>query len=475
MSTPELDSDMPELPRSPELRPIPTENPPKRTKTNRTQDYDTRPVKISLQAKEGTKGIEKSAFNPTNPLSASSVYKKRPLPEFTDVLDALYYARSVIVQASNIAEDHEVSTKLLDFLNVFRDFTEKGYTTYQTQLENQVQSLGSTMNKLSKRLVAQPPPTSQPKAPKSYAQTAKSDQSTISLQTLKTKPKPKTTTIKDQQIVLIRSTNETFHPFKLRDEINDAFQNAHIYNPVIRSIQKSHRSDNIIITTMPEYSGQWLLDNKELWEELISFDRIQTNQAWYKVCVHGIPLANYQSGEDFIHDVPQEIKVFNSGLQIVGNPFWLTSKTKRESGYQYSGSACIAFATEAQAKQAVSSGLYIAGENRKVEKMLSVPPSTQCRNCQRYGHQETRCEDPAACQYCGKDHHTRLHSCSECRTKGRPCKHTILKCFNCKEHHASNDKTCTAFLATKNQAIHDFTPSSDDAEEISMADTHLLV
>ncbi|KAF1934721.1 hypothetical protein EJ02DRAFT_294274, partial [Clathrospora elynae] len=100
---------------------------------------------------------------------------------------------------------------------------------------------------------------------------------------------------------------------------------------------------------------------------------------------------------------------------IVGNPFWLTNEERRRQ--QTTGSVCIAFATEQEAQRAIHNKLYLLGISVRVEKMHSTPASTQCQNCQRFGHTEERCSNSMACKICAEPHPTYLHKCNTCSTK----------------------------------------------------------
>lgn len=455
----------------------PRKSPPKKQRAERQTTVDDTPIAFMPRPDAApTKGIEDTVYNKLAPLFPPVNYKKPALPEFTDVGEALYYSRCALLKAANMADDSNTATKLLDFLNIFREFTDKGYTTYQTQLEQQVQSLNTNMNKLSRRIMTEPVHSSQPKPAPTWAKTAQSTEKTISIEAPKKKAPPPLTD-RDRQVIVIRDFDYPFNSTQIRDQINAALEKVGQRSPIVRSVQKAFRSDNIIITTMPGHSGQWLIDHKEYWEKLLVFSRLQVNKGWHKVCVHGIPLRNYQSGEDFIQNLSDEVTIFNPDLKIVGSPYWLTSQEKRESANQFSGSACVAFATEAEAKRAISRGLYIAGANRRTERMHSVPPSTQCYNCQQFGHQETRCTEAASCQYCGLDHHTKRHHCRECRSHGRPCRHLIAKCANCKENHQANDKTCSVYLATKTKPTNPDTPviDTENPEDLNMDRPDLLI
>jgi hypothetical protein len=70
--------------------------------------------------------------------------------------------------------------------------------------------------------------------------------------------------------------------------------------------------------------------------------------------------------------VLEEIKTFNKGLEPIGQPYWATSKEKRDSGLQRAGSVVVAFPTEIQANRAIKNRLLIAGISTKVIKYHTI-------------------------------------------------------------------------------------------------------
>ena len=63
--------------------------------------------------------------------------------------------------------------------------------------------------------------------------------------------------------------------------------------------------------------------------------------------------------------VKEEVKAFNQGLKVVSTPLWLTSEACCQS--QQRGSMLLAFATEAEATQAVCSRLWISAQSVRVK------------------------------------------------------------------------------------------------------------
>ena len=142
-----------------------------------------------------------------------------------------------------------------------------------------------------------------------------------------------------------------------------------------------------------------------------------------------------------------EIKTFNTGMAIVGNPYWLSSEANR--GGKVTGSVCIAFATEQEVQQAMRKPLYLLGISVRAEKIHSTPPSTQCAKCQGFGHTDKKCRKSTACKMCDEAHLTAVHKCNTCGAKGKKCAHTVPKCANCRETRSADNRECEIFLAVK--------------------------
>ncbi|KAF1946963.1 hypothetical protein EJ02DRAFT_298521, partial [Clathrospora elynae] len=178
------------------------------------------------------------------------------------------------------------------------------------------------------------------------------------------------------------------------------------------------------------------LENQEIWESVTYFKAALPIQPWYKVAIHNIPTSFYTN--ECLAILKSEISTFNKGFEIVGNPYWLTKEDRRRE--QQTGSVCIAFATEQEAQRAIYNKLYLLRISVKVEKMHSTPASTQCQNCQRFGHTEERCSNGIACKICPEPYPTRLYRCNTCSTKGRTCLHTVPVCVNCKGAHTADNR-----------------------------------
>ncbi|OAT13431.1 hypothetical protein BDBG_17807, partial [Blastomyces gilchristii SLH14081] len=61
-------------------------------------------------------------------------------------------------------------------------------------------------------------------------------------------------------------------------------------------------------------------------------------------------------------------------------------------------------------------------------------------NCQRYEHFVISCFRDLKCTFCARDHKTSKYKYETYLKRDEIYQYTLLKCFNCKEKHASSSK-----------------------------------
>ena len=72
-------------------------------------------------------------------------------------------------------------------------------------------------------------------------------------------------------IQIDKETAEDFDSYILRNKINDKFfTEANIDQSVIATAIKSFTSQSIILTTMSDFSADFLLQKKTIWEDIFS-------------------------------------------------------------------------------------------------------------------------------------------------------------------------------------------------------------
>jgi hypothetical protein len=368
-------------------------------------------------------------------------------------------ARDLLLQACTLTKSHDEQSRLLDLLEVFREYTEKGRLYKSSNIiASQVANLESAARKIeskAKALASTPSQDPSSKNP-SFATIASIDASkttspkaqewTLVSSKPKTKAKEQNSKAKakDRRVILIQDpeclTSTPFSPLRLRNAINTAFQNKGVKEPVVATVSKT-LTKNIVVTTTSSFSANYLLEKQALWAHLIPHQAIQKDTPWFKVAVNGVPFTDFDT-PDGMALVKEEISTFNKGLKPIGTPYWLTPQSRRQDPNQRAGTVAVAFATEEEANRAIQNRLYIAGISARVEKLYSLPPSTQCPKCQSFGHLENKCRQTLACALCSEKHPTRNHSCSQCKAIGTSCKHLVPKCSNCQGPHLATSLSC---------------------------------
>jgi hypothetical protein len=245
----------------------------------------------------------------------------------------------------------------------------------------------------------------------------------------------------------IAANTSSYSPLATRNALNKAFADKGIKGPVVALVSRS-RTENLVITTTPGFTADFLVQNEAMWKHLIPYKTAKKDEPWFKVALHGIPTSDFNTPVG-MKLLVEEIATFNKGYTPIGTPYWLTSASKRKE--QLAASAVVAFATEQEAARAIKNRLYIAGISIRVEKLYTTAPTTQCTKCQGFGHLESYCYRNPKCGLCAENHATKQHYCASCKQKGTKCIHLAPKCANCKQPHVAKHAACEVLMAISNK------------------------
>src|ERR1700733_4858862 len=387
---------------------------------------------------------------------------------------AILEARDLIVQAYTLTQSHDEQSRILDLLEVFREYTEKGrlrtastiiasqvanLETATRHIESKTKALASQTNQTTRQTSANLP-SANPTRP--YSLVAAIGTNTIPTQpqewtVVGNKPKPAKSNLlpkardTSRRLILVGSNSTTgFSPLATRNAINTAFTNKGIKDLVVATVAKT-LGNNLVVTTTSLFSASFMLEKQSIWQHTISFKSAQTDEPWHKVVLNGIPITDFDTPNG-MELIISEITTFNKGFTPIGTPYWLTSAEKRQ--YQQAGSVVVAFATLEEANRAIRHRLYVAGISVRVKKLYTTAPSSQCQNCQAFGHLDSYCRFKPNCRLYSENHATKQHYCAICKAKGAKCAHLAPKCVNYKEAHTADTKTCEIFLAIKSKTIN---------------------
>ena len=395
-------------------------------------------------------------------------------------------ARDLLVKAYSATQSRNRQARLLDLLEVFREFTEHGRirnttTILATQVANLEQATRKIENqarqaqaKPNQALIAQPKTTwanvanidknqgnstqrfdIRPTGNRAKASnTSSSPKETTSTGTSSGKGKFALT----KRGTLLQARNvqaNTFSPIVIRNSLNSAFNKEGIQGLVVSSVSTSVRG-NLVITTTHDFDVDFLILHariiKGVLPELIE---VKKGEPWYKVTIYGIPIREFDTEEGLDSKlVAQEIQTFNKGFTPVGKSYWTTPKEKRDSGLVQTGTIVVAFPSQEQAKRAIANKLYIAGISAKVAKYINTPSTSQCTRCSGFGHSEALCKRTKKCVLCAENHTSKQHSCNTCKSNTK-CIHLSIRCANCSSTtHTADSKLCEVYLVIKNKAFN---------------------
>src|SRR5205809_5275675 len=359
----------------------------------------------------------------------------------------------IISQLQNQVKNLEKSMK--NKFNLILKTIESNQTQTQAQSQAQTQSQAENQSQTQSQFQSQIQSQNQTKT---YAQVAAVNaeqdnlQQTKQQQKQKEKEKEKEKYREKRLIVQVdKETAEDFDSYILRNKINDRFfTEANIDQSVIATATKSFTSLSIVLTTMPDFSADFLLQKKAIWEDIFSSkaQNIEKDRQWSKVVVHGVPIRPFSMDEG-LSLLKEEIETFNPGLKLLKNPIWLSSQENRQNNRH--ATILIAVENAKQAQTAIENRLCIAGNWLIAEKCQNFLFKKQCLNCQKFDHSTRACFAQAICQICAEMHKTSQHNCNICNIQGQICSHAILKCSNCGENHTANNNACEFKMSIENK------------------------
>jgi hypothetical protein len=160
------------------------------------------------------------------------------------------------------------------------------------------------------------------------------------------------------------------------------------------------------------------------------------NEHWTKFLLHNVPTnANLPA-------VRTEIEATYPSLRLGQDPRWLVPTERRAN--KTASTLVISLIGSVDYKCLGTSQLAICNRMCRIDEYFSWHPTSQCSNCQEYGHHHKLCKaNQPRCTVCTQNHTTRNHHCtiSTCRAGGT-CTHPPIRCANCNGAHKANDQTC---------------------------------
>ena len=315
----------------------------------------------------------------------------------------------------------------------------------ETRLTKQEQTLSHILTRLDQLTAPTTTALLPQPAKKSWANIVEQAASpTTSTTTKASKKRPEHTPEPERTLILKPITPPTnFNPLQIRDSINSALIQAKLTITVV--LVRLSVNNNIVIEVKSGHTATELKEQEAVWKHLVpGLKEVVVRERWFKLVAHSVStdLIVAESEEKQMEAFKEDIETYNSELILAAPPRWLT-KPEARAGKLHS-SLVLSFKTQRELKYALRNKLVIAGTSVKTSEFVDIRPTTQCRNCQKFGHHQRICRHPTSCQLCAGDHSTNLHTCSTCQST-KECPHTLFKCANCEGSHKATDLRCEVY------------------------------
>ena len=267
---------------------------------------------------------------------------------------------------------------------------------------------------------------------------------TPSTATKASKKRPEPTPEPERTLILKPNTPPAnFNSLQIRDSINSALTNAKLTISIV--LVKLSVNNNIVIEVKHGHTAAELKEKESVWSHLVpGLQEVVIRERWHKLVAHSVAtdLIVADSEEKQMEAFQEDIETYNHDIQLAAPPRWLTRPELR-TGKLHS-SLVLSFKTPRELKHALRNRLVIAGTPVRTSEFVDIRPTTQCRNCQKFGHHQRTCRHQVRCQLCAGSHPTNLYQCTTCQAT-KECSHTQYKCANCKSSHKATDLRCEVY------------------------------
>jgi hypothetical protein len=248
--------------------------------------------------------------SPLDPLSQAKLQRRanEPSQVSTSYSVLILEARELVIRASLVAPSKEEQTRILDLLEVFREYTEKGkIASISKIISSQVLNLETATRKIER--IARAPPKSTAITPPTTTTTQTTQlpcSKPPTLAQIASQGPPSTTTAPQEwklvqkktskppqasqalqapkvckRLILVQSPTGSppqFSPLALRNAFNKAFLDKGVKGLVVNTVSRT-RSSNIVVTTTSHFSAEYLLEKKDIWEAILPFKSAQKDES----------------------------------------------------------------------------------------------------------------------------------------------------------------------------------------------------
>jgi len=218
--------------------------------------------------------------------------------------------------------------------------------------------------------------------------------------------------------------------YKLTQAVNTALAKANTVKLQVSQI-KVTLAGNLSITGIKGTTASALREKRDLWQNLPIFlgniSTMDESQAWHKAVIHNVSRPIYDNleldkGTSRLRDDLANLL----GMELAAEPRWINPPEKRAN--KVGSSIVVAFRTKAELDRYTGTKVKLHGRTMQIGRWHHYTDSSQCGNCQGFGHGSATCRKPPKCGACGGEHKT--------------CKSSIAHCSNCGGEHKAASSEC---------------------------------
>jgi hypothetical protein len=287
----------------------------------------------------------------------------------------------MVLQASTLAETNQEQTKLLDLLEIFRNYTESGRITREELASNSRRKTYADAAKLTKTYAEATGPNTatylnNTALPGRLARAAPSAKATAA--------QVKKDTQKRELVLLVEEAHtaevEALDPLAQRNALNAALKAASNSAAVVASVRLTARK-NLLLTTTERFSADFLLQHTAAWKPAIQVTckGMQTQEEQIQVVAHKVYM--HEAFVSSTTELKAEIESFNN-VAIQGNPRWLAKREKLKNAHllppheRYASIAFVVGSEEERQRLLAYKQLSIAGRTVYLTKYHDILPRT---------------------------------------------------------------------------------------------------
>ena len=204
---------------------------------------------------------------------------------------------------------------------------------------------------------------------------------------------------------------------------------------------------NIVFTTGKNQNNVIYEDYTTIITDALSFygqcQKVQIGKRYSQFLLHGVP--THLSISEISHSLSANYPQLVQGQ----TPRWLTPTDRRE----HKANSIVVIMLTGTIKKASIGHQHLIVCNRECQlyDYIAYGRSTQCHNCQIYGHPAALCRNDSRCAVCAGSHEIKGHPCMLpiCK-KGAACTQPPIRCVNCNSPHKGSDPNCPERIKLRN-------------------------